>query len=112
MAHDPTYVSREEAERQHEQYEQACRVAGEVAFGPRPVSKSLGRDTTTIQLRALLQTSQAVDPAMVPRILGAMSGVWSSKNRPVTDWLNTVGASGTVKPEVVSAVRKLMGMEE
>lgn len=80
--------------------------------GPRPVSKSLGRDTTTIQLRALLQTSQAVDPAMVPRILGAMSGVWSSKNRPVTDWLNAVSASGTVKPDVISAVRKLMGMEE
>ena len=89
-----------------------CRVAGEVAFGPTPASKSLGRNTTTIQLRVLLQTSKEVDPAMVPRILGAMSGIWSSQNLPVTDWLNRVGTSGTVKPEVVSAVRKLMGTEE
>ena len=71
----------------------------------------LTTNTTTIQLRRLLQTDTEIeiDPAMVPRVLGAMSGIWSSRNLPVTDWLNQVGTSGSVKPEVVSAVRKLMG---
>ena len=68
-------------------------------------------NTTTIQFRMMLQTTTAVAPAMVPRILGAMSGQWSSKNRLVTDWLNSVGTSGAVKADVISAVRKLMGME-
>ena len=73
-----------------------------------------GRDTTTIQFRAFLQTDPNVDvdAEMVPRILGALGGTWSSRNLPVTDWLNIVGASGTVKADVVSAVRRLMGMEE
>jgi hypothetical protein len=109
---DPTYVSREEAERQHEQYERACRVAGEVAFCSDPQPARFGRDTTTIQFRAFLQTDPNVDAAMVPRILGAMSGKWSRQNFPVTDWLNAVSASGVVKADVVFAVRKLMGMED
>lgn len=33
-AQDPTYISREEADRQHEEYEFACRVAGEVVNRP------------------------------------------------------------------------------
>ena len=62
----------------------------------------LTTNTTTIQLRRLLQTDTEIeiDPAMVPRVLGAMSGIWSSRNLPVTDWLNQVGASGTVIMEV------------
>ena len=44
MSNDPTYVSREDADRAHDQYEFACRVAGEVAAHP-------GETAATIRTR-------------------------------------------------------------
>lgn len=67
------------------------------------------QEITTIQFRNMLRTAN-VDPAMIPRILGAMGGKWSRQDFLVTDWLATVSASGSVKPDVIATVRRLMDM--
>ena len=84
---NPTFVSAEDAHRQHEDYEFACRVAGS---GPREITR--GREMTIEDMRDCLRDPGIPEryAGIVVRALGAMSGVWSreSRVRTVGQWLD------------------------
>jgi hypothetical protein len=65
---------------------------------------------TTRQLRNILQTDRSLDERLVVRALGAMSGVWSSQNRSVDEWIAVARRSGAVKPDVVNFVEDVARM--